>query len=146
MKNTIGIAADHAGYEMKEFLVGLLGTKGLDVIDYGCMSEESIDYPDYAHALARGIESGEVERGVALCGSGQGMSLTLNKHKAVRAALCWSEEIAKLSREHNDSNVLVLPARFINLDEALAMVNIWLTTPFEGGRHIARVEKITSGL
>ncbi|MFI3289285.1 MAG: ribose 5-phosphate isomerase B [Rikenellaceae bacterium] len=146
MKNTIGIAADHAGYEMKEFLVGLLGTKGLDVVDYGCMSEESIDYPDYAHALARGIESGEVERGVALCGSGQGMSLTLNKHKAVRAALCWSEQIAKLSREHNDSNVLVMPARFVNLDEAMAMVNIWLTTPFEGGRHIPRVEKITSGL
>lgn len=146
MKNTIGIAADHAGYEMKEFLVGLLGAKGFDVVDYGCMSEESIDYPDYAHALARGIEGGEVERGVALCGSGQGMSLTLNKHKAIRASLCWNEEIAKLAREHNDANVLVLPARFIDLDEALAMVNVWLTTPFEGGRHEKRVEKIVSGL
>ncbi|MFI3247777.1 MAG: ribose 5-phosphate isomerase B [Rikenellaceae bacterium] len=146
MKNTIGIAADHAGYEAKEFLVGLLGAKGFEVVDYGCMSEESIDYPDYAHALARGIESGEVERGVALCGSGQGMNLTLNKHTAIRATLCWNDDIAKLAREHNDSNVLVLPARFITLDEALSMVNIWLTTPFEGGRHLARVEKITSGL
>lgn len=146
MKNTIGIAADHAGYEMKEFLVGLLGTKGFDVVDYGCMSEESIDYPDFAHPLARAVASGEVARGVALCGSGQGMNLTLNKHRDIRAALCWCEEIAKLSREHNDSNILILPARFIDLDEAMAMVNIWLTTDFEGGRHTSRVEKITSGL
>lgn len=146
MKNSIGIAADHAGYEMKEFLVGLLGAKGFDVVDYGCSSEESIDYPDYAHPLARAVESGEVERGVALCGSGQGMNLVLNKHKGVRAALCWSVEISKLSREHNNSNVVILPARFIDLDEASAIVDAWLTTDFEGGRHIARVEKITSGL
>ncbi len=138
----IGVASDHAGYQLKEFLVGWLSAKGFDVVDYGCMSEESMDYPDTAHALAKGIESGEVKSGIAMCGSGQGMSLTLNKHAKVRAALCWNEEIAALSRQHNDSNVLVLPARFIDLDEALAMAKIWLETPFEGGRHEARVKKI----
>ncbi len=143
MKETIGVAADHAGYELKEFLVGWLSAKGFDVVDYGTMSEESMDYPDTAHALANGIEAGEVARGVAMCGSGQGMSLTLNKHKKIRAALCWNEEIAALSRQHNDSNVLVLPARFIDLDEALNIAKAWLNTNFEGGRHEARVKKIS---
>ncbi len=143
MKETIGVAADHAGYELKEFLVGWLSAKGFDVVDYGTMSEESMDYPDTAHALANGIEAGEVARGVAMCGSGQGMSLTLNKHQKIRAALCWNEEIAALSRQHNDSNVLVLPARFIDLDEALNIAKAWLNTNFEGGRHEARVKKIS---
>ncbi len=138
----IGIASDHAGYQLKEFLVGWLAAKGFDVVDYGCMSEESMDYPDTAHALARGIESGEISIGVAMCGSGQGMSLALNKHQSIRAALCWSEEIAALSRQHNDANILVMPARFINLDEAINIATAWLDTPFEGGRHKARVEKI----
>ncbi len=138
----IGIASDHAGYEHKELLVGWLCAKGYDVCDYGCMSEESVDYPDYGHALARGIESGEVEIGVGLCGSGEGISITLNKHAKVRAALCWSVEVAELSRLHNDANVIVLPARFIDNDEALAMVEKWLSTPFEGGRHAARIAKI----
>ena len=142
MSKRIGIAADHAGYEMKELLVGWLDSKGFEVIDYGCMSEESVDYPDYGHALACGIESGEVEIGIGLCGSGEGISMTLNKHKVVRAALCWCVEVAELSRQHNDSNVIVLPARFVDNDLALAMVQRWLDTPFEGGRHMCRVAKI----
>ncbi len=142
MKEIIGIAADHAGYQLKEFLVGWLAAKGYDVVDYGCMSEESMDYPDVAHPLASDIESGAIKRGVAMCGSGQGMSLTLNKHKGVRAALCWSEEIAKLSRQHNDSNIVVMPARFIDNDEAMAIITAWFETPFEGGRHTNRVNKI----
>ncbi|MFI3269603.1 MAG: ribose 5-phosphate isomerase B [Rikenellaceae bacterium] len=143
MKEIIGVASDHAGYELKEFLVGWLSVKGFDVVDYGTMSEESMDYPDTAHALAKGIESGEVNRGVAMCGSGQGMSLTLNKHQKIRAALCWSEEIATLSRQHNDANILVLPARFIDLDEALKIATAWFAAEFEGGRHEARVKKIS---
>lgn len=138
----IGIAADHAGYQLKEFLIGWLSAKGFDVVDYGCMSEESMDYPDTAHALALGIESGEVTRGVAMCGSGQGMSITLNKHAKIRAALCWNEDIAALARQHNDANVIVLPARFIELDDAITLLNAWLNTQFEGGRHLNRVNKI----
>lgn len=138
----IGIAADHAAYEMKEFLVGWLAAKGFEVVDFGCMSEESADYADYAHPLANAIESGEIPRGVALCGSGVGMSMTLNRHRGVRAGLCWCEEIARLTREHNNSNVIVLPARFVDNDTAMAMVDRWLTTDFEGGRHTPRIEKI----
>ena len=139
----IGIACDHAGYQMKEFLVGYLSSKGYEVVDFGCYSEESIDYPDFGHALASAIEAGEMEQGVGLCGSGEGMAMTLNKHAKVRASLCWLPEIAHLTRLHNDSNVLVLPARFISNEEALAILEEWLNTEFEGGRHIRRVEKIT---
>ncbi len=142
MKDIIGIACDHAGYNMKELLVGYLDAKGYQVVDYGCYSEESIDYPDYGHALANGIESGEVKRGVALCGSGEGISITLNKHQGVRAGLVWCNEVAELIRQHNDANVIALPARFIDNDQAIEFVNTWLTTPFEGGRHQARVDKI----
>ncbi len=142
MGKLIGIAADHAAYEMKEFLVGWLSAKGYDVIDYGCMSEESVDYPDFGHALGEAIASGEVERGVGLCGSGEGMSITLNRHKGVRAGLCWCEDVARLTREHNDANAIVFPARFIDNDAAITMLEIWLNTQFEGGRHIGRVEKI----
>lgn len=142
MIKSIGIASDHAGYEMKEFLVGWLSAKGFEVIDYGCMSEESVDYPDYGHALGSAIDSGEVEIGIGLCGSGEGMSITLNRHSGVRAALCWCVEVATLVRQHNDSNVIVLPARLVDNDEAMAMVDCWLTTPFEGGRHSNRIAKI----
>ncbi len=142
MKEKIGIACDHAGYNMKELLVGYLDAKGFDVVDYGCHSEESIDYPDFAHALAKGIESGEVKRGVALCGSGEGISMTLNKHQKVRAGLVWCNEVAELIRQHNDANVIALPARFIDNEQAVEFVSTWLTTPFEGGRHQARVDKI----
>ena len=142
MTNKIGIACDHAAYELKEFLVGYLASKGFEVKDFGTHSEESCDYPDFAHALGEAIDNGELERGVALCGSGEGISMTLNKHQAVRAALCWIPEIAHMTRLHNDSNVLVLPARFVSNEEALAILEEWLNTEFEGGRHVRRVEKI----
>jgi len=138
----LGIACDHAGYEMKEFLVGYLSSKGYEMIDFGTHSEESIDYPDFGHALAEAVENSDVEQGIGMCGSGEGMAMTLNKHQGIRAGLCWSEEIAGLIRQHNDANVVVLPARFISNDEAMAIVDKFLTTDFEGGRHIRRVEKI----
>ena len=138
----IGIACDHAGFQMKELLVGYLFTKGYDVVDFGCHSEESIDYPDFGHPLAEAIENGELEQGVGLCGSGEGMAMTLNKHQGIRAGLCWNTDVAALTRQHNDANVVVLPARFISNDEAIAIVNTFLSSDFEGGRHQGRVEKI----
>ena len=138
----IGIACDHAGYQMKEFLVGYLSTKGYDVVDFGTDSEASIDYPDFGHALASAIEAGEMEQGIGLCGSGEGMAMTLNKHQGIRAGLCWNNEVAALIRQHNNANVVVLPARFISNDEAMEIVNTVLATDFEGGRHEARVAKI----
>ena len=138
----IGIACDHAGFEMKEFLVGYLDAQGYDVHDFGCYSEESCDYPDMAHALAIAMENGEVETGVALCGSANGISMTLNKHRGIRAAICWNKELARLARAHNDANVISLPARFITNDNAAESVSLFLNTPFEGGRHARRVEKI----
>ena len=138
----IGIACDHAGFQMKELLVGYLATKGYDVVDFGCHSEESIDYPDFGHPLAEAIENGELEQGVGLCGSGEGMAMTLNKHQGIRAGLCWNTDVAALTRQHNDANVVVLPARFISNDEAIAIVNTFLNSDFEGGRHQGRVEKI----
>ena len=140
--NKIGIACDHAGYDLKEFLTGYLSAKGFEVFDYGCHSEESCDYPDFAHPMADALEAGEFPRAVGICGSGEGMAMTLNKHAQVRASLVWIPEIAKLTRLHNDSNVLVLPARFISNEEALDILNEWLNTEFEGGRHVRRVEKI----
>ncbi len=142
MSKNIGIACDHAGFQLKEYLVGYLSSKGYEVLDYGCHSEESVDYPDLAHALAKGIESGETKIGIGICGSGEGMAIALNKHKEIRAGLVWCEEVAALIRQHNDANVVVLPARFVDYDEATAMVDMWLKTPFEGGRHSARVAKI----
>ena len=118
----------------------------MDHVEFYCVqskiTEESCDYPDFAHALGEAIDNGDLERGVALCGSGEGISMTLNKHQSVRAALCWIPEIAKLSRQHNNSNVLCMPARFISNDEALEMLNIWLETEFEGGRHQRRLDKM----
>ena len=138
----IGIACDHAGYQMKEFLVGYLAAKGYDVVDFGCDSEESIDYPDFGHALASAIEAGEMEQGVGLCGSGEGMAMTLNKHQGIRAGLCRRAEIAGITRQHNNANVVALTDSFISNDEAMAIVDKFLSTDFEGGRHIRRVEKI----
>lgn len=138
----IGIASDHAGYEMKEFLVGYLGSKGFEVLDFGAPSPESVDYPDYAHPLALAVEQGEVDCGVGLCGSGEGMAISLNKHQGIRAGLCWDPEVASLIRRHNNANVIVFPARFISNDEAVRMLDIFLSTGFEGGRHETRVAKI----
>lgn len=141
----IGIACDHAGYEMKEFLVGYLGALGFEVLDFGTHSPESVDYPDYAHQLGGAIDRGELVRGIGLCGSGEGMAMTLNKHQGVRAGLAWQPEIAGLIRLHNNANVLVLPARFISNDEAVRILDTFLSTEFEGGRHENRVKKIPVG-
>ena len=138
----IGIACDHAGYEMKEFLVGYLDAMGYEVLDFGTHSPESVDYPDFAHSLAEAVESGELQRGIGLCGSGEGMAMTLNKHRGIRAGLCWNTEVATLVRQHNDANILVLPARFVSNDEAVAMLDAFLATPFEGGRHQRRLDKM----
>ena len=127
---------------MKEFLTGYLSSKGYDVYDFGTDSPESVDYADFAHPLAEAIEDGTVEMGVGLCGSGEGMAMTLNKHQAIRAGLCWLPEIVELTRLHNNANVLVLPARFISNDEAVAMVDTFFATEFEGDRHILRIEKM----
>ena len=138
----IGLASDHAGYALKQFVKQYLEEKGYDYKDYGTYSEESCDYPDFGHALAKGIEAGECEKGIAICGSGEGISITLNKHQSIRAALCWIPEIAHLARLHNDANVLVMPGRFITNEEAEAIMDEYLATDFEGGRHARRVAKI----
>jgi ribose 5-phosphate isomerase B len=142
MSERILIASDHAGFELKEKLERALGTMGFDVQDLGTNSAESTDYADYAHPLAQQVSDGEVKRGVLLCGTGLGMSYTANRYPHVRAAVAWNPEVAKLAREHNDSNVLVLPARFLDEAKGLEILKAWLETPFEGGRHARRVEKI----
>lgn len=142
MAERIPIASDHAGFEMKEKLKARLIALGYDVQDMGTSSSASTDYPDYAHPLAEEVSSGEVRRGVLLCGTGLGMSYAANRHPLVRAAVAWTPEIAKLARRHNDANVLVLPARFVSASQAEDILQTWLDTPFEGGRHERRVEKI----
>ena len=141
MKNKIAIGADHAGYKLKEELVSFLEEKGYKVIDYGCPSEESIDYPDYAHPVANAVQK-EGIIGVLICGSGNGISMSANKHSGIRCALCWSDEIAALARQHNDANIISLPARYISFNEARKCVDTFLRTDFEGGRHQRRVNKI----
>jgi ribose 5-phosphate isomerase B len=138
----LGIAADHAGYELKNTLIEYLNGLGYEVKDFGTHSAESMDYPDVAHPLAEEVESGKLEKGIAICGSGNGISMTLNKHQSIRAALCWNTELAALARQHNDANILSLPARFIDTDTAKAIVKAYLESDFEGGRHQRRVEKI----
>lgn len=138
----IPIASDHAGFEMKERLRAELTELGYDVQDIGTHSTASTDYPDYGHPLAEEVSSGEVERGVLLCGTGLGMSYVANRYPGVRAAVAWTPEIAALARKHNDANVLVVPARFVSDEDAIAILRTWLGTPFEGGRHEKRVDKI----
>ncbi len=138
----IPIAADHAGFEMKQKLVGVLKKLGYEPDDLGATSPEPSDYPDYAHPVAHAISTGEARRGVLLCGSGIGMDIAANRHPHVRAALAWNPEIAELSRRHNDSNILVLPSRFMSDADAEASLRLWLDTEFEGGRHGRRVDKI----
>lgn len=139
----IAFTNDHAGFELKNKIRTLLESKSpLKLQDFGCQSPESCDYPDFAHPMAEAIENGEFDYGISICGTGNGISMVMNKHQKIRAALCWSEEIAYLARLHNDANVLSLPARFLTEETALKMVEIFLTTNFEGGRHIRRIEKI----
>jgi len=142
MPEKIPIGADHAGFAMKQRLVAELKKLGYDPIDLGTNSPDSTDYPDYAHPVAHQVETGEAKRGILLCGTGLGMSYAANRHHGVRAAVVWTPEIAKLAREHNDSNVLVLPSRFVSDEESVAILKAWLDTPFEGGRHQRRVDKI----
>ena len=136
------MASDHAGYEMKEALKPLVQSLGFDILDYGTHSTDSVDYPDFAHPLANAVEKGEVCCGIALCGSGNGISMTLNKHQGVRAALCWTPELASLAKQHNNANVLSLPARFISTEQAKEIVKAYFEASFEGGRHERRVRKI----
>ncbi len=142
MAERIPIASDHAGFEMKEHLRGVLAKMGYEVEDIGTHSAASTDYPDFAHPLAAKVESGEAKRGVLLCGTGLGMSYAANRHHGVRAAVVWSPEIATYARSHNDANVLVLPARFVSEADAEQILKNFLDTPFEGGRHQKRVDKI----
>ena len=138
----IAIACDHAGYEYKERLVKYLREEGHEVKDFGTHSSESMDYPDTAHPLAVSVESGEYEKGIVLCGSGNGISMTVNKHQGIRSALCWNMELAALERQHNNANVCSIPARFIAYEEAQNVIDTFLSTAFEGGRHQRRIDKI----
>ena len=138
----VGFCSDHAGFQLKQTIIKHLQEQGIDCVDFGTYSDASCDYPDFAHPCAEAVEKGECYPGIAMCGTGNGIGMTLNKHQGIRAALCWQPEIASLAREHNDANVLVLPARFIAPELALTMVDVFLDTPFEGGRHERRVAKI----
>ena len=138
----IGICCDHAGFELKEYVRGWLEAKGWEYKDFGTYSTDSCDYPDFAHPLALAVEAGECYPGIAICGSGNGISMTLNKHQGIRAALCWSAEIAHMARLHNDANVLVMPGRYISTVEAGLIMTEFFSTEFEGGRHQKRIDKI----
>ncbi|MBQ8069865.1 MAG: RpiB/LacA/LacB family sugar-phosphate isomerase [Bacteroidales bacterium] len=138
----IGICSDHAGFQYKEKLIAYMTKKGYEMVNFGTDSEVSMDYSDVAHPLAYAVEKGEVDLGIALCGTGNGMAMTLNHHKGIRAGLAWNSEIGKLVKEHNNANVLVMPARFISYRMAQNIVNTWLETAFAGGRHQRRIEKI----
>ena len=138
----IGICSDHAGFQYKERLVAWLRSSGIEVVDFGTDSEVSMDYTDVAHPLASAVEDGTVQAGIALCGTGNGMAMTLNHHPDVRAGLAWNSEIARLVKAHNDANILVMPARFISYRMALSIVKTWMGTAFEGGRHERRIGKI----
>ena len=142
MVDKIGLASDHAGYELKEYIRKLLDKENIPYIDYGTYSGESTSYAIYGHRLAEAIEQKEIGKGIAICGSGNGIAITLNKHKGIRAALCWNETIARLARAHNDANVLALPGRFLPPDLVEKIINIFLNTPFESGRHQCRVDAI----
>ena len=138
----IGLASDHAGYELKGFVTEWLKKRGLKTKDFGTHSTDSCDYPDFAHPLALAIEAKECNLGVAICGSGNGINMTLNKHQGIRAALCWTDEIANLARLHNDANVLVMPGRYVSTEEADKILTQFFDTEFEGGRHQNRIDKI----
>jgi len=142
MNKRVPIGSDHAGFKLKSVLIAHLEAKGFIMEDCGCYSEESIDYPDFGHAVASKVEADPSLLGILICGSGNGINMTANKHQGVRSALCWKKEIAELARQHNDANIIALPARFISDAEAIEMVDIFFATAFEGGRHALRVNKI----
>lgn len=138
----ISIGNDHAGTEYKQAIVEYLESKGIKVINYGTDSKDSVDYPDFVHPVAHDVETNKVDFGILICGSGNGVSMTANKHQGVRAALCWTKEIAALARQHNNANIISIPARFTAKEQAIEMIDTFLETPFEGGRHQNRVDKI----
>jgi ribose 5-phosphate isomerase B len=142
MSMKIAIGSDHAGFELKQHLIKYLGSKNYSIADKGCYSAERADYPDYGHAVALSVLNKDADYGILMCGSGNGIAMSANKHQGVRAALCWNSEIAELARKHNDANILVLPARYISTQEAEKCIDVFLSEKFEGGRHQARVEKI----
>lgn len=142
MSKKIAIGGDHAGFAYKKDMIIKLEAAGFEIKDYGPYTDASADYPDFVHPLAEAIENGEFEKGILICGSGNGVAITANKHQGIRAALCWNQDLAALSRQHNDANVLALPARFISFELAVELAEIFLSTEFEGGRHATRVNKI----
>jgi len=142
MKKTLAIASDHAGYRMKLDIIKHLEEKGYTIIDFGTDSSEPVDYPDFGHPLAKAVESGEVLYGISLCGSGNGINMVTNKHQGIRGALCWNEEISRMARRHNDANICSLPARYIDVETAMKIVDIFLETDYDGGRHDIRISKI----
>jgi ribose 5-phosphate isomerase B len=142
MDKRIAIASDHAGYQMKLSIITYLEAAGYELVDFGTDSDKPVDYPAFGHPLANAVENGNFQRGISLCGSGNGINMVTNKHQGIRGALCWNKEIARLARSHNDANICSLPARFINLDQAKEIVDVFLNTPFEGGRHLQRIKKI----
>lgn len=138
----IAIGCDHAGFDYKEDIISFLEGKGLKFKDFGAWSKDSVDYPDFAHPVATAVEKGEVAFGILICGSANGVAITANKHQGIRAAICWGEELSQLSRQHNDANIICVPARFVREGDAEKMVDLFMNTPFEGGRHQNRVNKI----
>ena len=142
----IAIGADHAGFEYKQIIIERLFDLGYDVEDMGASSSESVDYPDHVHPLASKVNDGDIPFGILICGTGNGVAMTANKYSKVRCGLCWNPEIAKLIRQHNNANVLAIPARFISTEIATEIVELFLSTPFEGGRHQRRIDKITNGI
>lgn len=142
LSKPVAIGSDHAGYDYKEDLISFLEAKGLSYHDFGTHSKDSVDYPDFAHPVAEAVQNSEASFGILLCGSANGVAITANKHQGIRAAICWGEELAKVVREHNDANIICIPARFVREGDAEKMVDIFMHTNFEGGRHKRRVEKI----
>jgi ribose 5-phosphate isomerase B len=142
LSKPVAVGADHAGFQYKELLVDLLKSKGLQVNDFGTYSAESVDYPDFAHPVADAVESGAAGWGLLVCGSANGVAMTANKHQGIRAALCWQEDVARLSRQHNNANILCIPARFVSHQVAETMLTAFMETDFEGGRHEGRVNKM----
>jgi ribose 5-phosphate isomerase B len=143
MATKIALGGDHAGYLYKKELITFLQNKGYETKDFGAFSETSVDYPDFAHPLALAVEKKECDFGILICGSGNGVNITANKHQGIRSGLAWNKEVASLIRQHNNANVMALPARFISLEEAKELVEVFLNTAFEGGRHQNRVDKIS---
>ncbi len=139
----IAIGADHAGFEYKQRISQYLTDKNIEIQDFGTFSTDSVDFPDFAHPTASAVENGTADFGILICGSGQGVNMTANKHRGVRSALCWNTDIARLTRQHNNANIIALPARFVALEYAIEMIDVFLNTDFEGGRHERRVEKIS---